>query len=363
MRIIPYFVVFSLSLTAPVATYAEKPIRVGVIAPLSGPAAELGTQIRNGIELAKADLKSKVEFVYEDEACNANMALTAAQKLSTSDNVPVIIGPLCSPPFLSVAPILNRAKITFIHSSSGTQNTASQKGDYGIEGTATVMEENARLAEYVKGLGHKSAAVIHFEQEWATGHANAFVAAFENLGGKIVANEAFTNANETDFRPYVLKVRVARPDAIFIGAFNGQTGAILKQLRASGVVAPVFAQYDVEDPAFLDAAGNAANGVQYMYPFDNTKLTDKAATFQKRYQAAYNTIPSFYSYNGYDIAVLVDDAVSRCGSDSLCIRRQIVSTKDFHGLTGVISFNEQGNISRNFIVKEVRDMQFRRVGE
>ena len=345
----------------PVASFAEAPIQIGVIAPLSGPAAELGVQIKNGIELAKADLKSNVEFIYEDEACNANTALTAARKLSSVDNVAVVIGPLCSPPFISVAPILNQAKITFIHSSSGTQNTAANKGDFGIEGTATVMEENVHLANYVSSLGYKTAAVIHFEQEWATGHANAFVAAFTQAGGRIVAKEEFTNPGETDFRPYILKVKNSRPDAIFIAAWNGQSGTILKQLRSINVEAPVFAQYDVEDPAFLAAAGESANGVRYTYPFDNTNLTVRAAAFQKRYQDRYNSLPSFYPYNGYDIALLVDRAIQQCGSDASCIRINITNTKDFDGLTGRLSFDDSGNISRKFIMKEVHQMSFRKV--
>ena len=107
-----FYLSFILSLLLfPLTASAEPKIKIGVIAPLSGPAAELGTQIKNGIEVAKKDLKSNVEFIYEDGACNATAALTAARKLTNMNNVPVVIGPLCSPPFLSVAPLLRPSSV------------------------------------------------------------------------------------------------------------------------------------------------------------------------------------------------------------------------------------------------------------
>ncbi len=339
----------------------EDAIKVGVIAPLSGPAAELGIQIKNGIELSKPDLKSNLKFIFEDSQCFAKDAVSAAKKLSSIDKVSVIIGPLCSPPFLSVAKILNDAQITFIHSSSGTQSTNLEKGNYGIEGTATVMEENLYLAKYVKSLGHNTAAIIHFEQEWATAHAKAFADSFIGAGGKIIAKEVFTNPGETDFRSSILKIKTSKPEAIFISAYNGITGSIVKQLRNSGIKTDIFSQYDIEDLTFLKSAGEAANGIRYTYPFDNTNLSAKALNFQKLYLEKYKLKPSFYPYNGYDIALLVDKSIQKCGANSKCIYSQIINTKNVNSLTGLLSFNKHGTISRKFIIKEIRNMNFYKV--
>ena len=340
--------------------YAE-PIKIGVIAPLTGAAAELGSQIRNGLLLLEDDLDGKVKFLFEDEACEAKTALTAAQKLTTTDKVPVIIGPLCSPPMLSIAPLLNRAGVAFIHTSSGTQNTLAKKGPLGIEGTGTVMQENAQLTQFILGQGFDSAAIIHFEQEWASGHAKAFNDSFTEHGGKIVSKEAFVNVNENDFRLIILRVKATFPKVVFIVAFNGQTGTILKQLRSLGVTAPVFAQYDVEDPAFLAAAGQAADGVRYAYPFDNINYTESARKFRSRYLKRFGHEPSFYPYNGYDIGQVTVKATQKCGNDSACIHSFIVNTKNFEGLTGALSFSTDGAVNRKFIMKEVRNGRFEKL--
>ena len=342
--------------------FSDEKIRVGVIAPLSGAAAELGTQIKNGILLAKDNLETDIAFVFEDGACDPKTARSAAQKLVSLGKVPVVIGPLCSPPFLASAPLLNAAKITFIHTSSGTPNTSAGKGVFGIEGTATVMEEHSYLAKHVRDKGISKVAIIHFEQEWATGHADAFQDSFEKLGGTIVIKEAFTNVNETDYRPYLMRMQLKKPEAIFIGAFNGHTGTILKQMRKMGIKTQVFAQYDIEDPLFIDVAGESANGVQYTYPFDNENLSPAAEKFHNEYLKRFGKTPSFYPYNGYDIALIVDKALKKCSSDSACVKREILAIKNFKGLTGKLSFTEDGTISRTFIMKEVQDLKFKKLG-
>lgn len=333
-------------------------VRVGVIAPLTGPAAELGIQIKNGIEMAKKSFASRIELIYEDEACDAKTALTAQKKLLAIDKVSVIIGPLCSPPFLAVSRELNHAGIVFIHTSSGTQNTSSNKGKFGIEGTGTVMEENQYLVRHVFGMGYRRAAIIHFEQEWATGHAGAFETAFKALGGQVVSRQSFTNPMEADFKSLLLSVRRANPDAIFIGAWNGQMGTILKQMRSLGMMTPVFGQYDIEDPEFLKVAGRSAEGVQYTYPFDNENFSERAKRFKTDYVATYKTEPSFYPFNGFDIAMLVDSAISKCGNDSRCVHESFISTRNYPGVTGLLSFSEDGDVSRSFIIKEIREHKF-----
>lgn len=335
----------------------DERITIGVMAPLTGPAAELGEHIQRGLELANSDLDGQYRLIYEDDKCTDVAAATSiAQKFVSIDQLTYVIGPLCAPPYQAAAPIFDQNQVVFMHTSAVTQPFIESAGSYGIPGlTTTLSEEDAYLARFVYDeLGIQKMAVFTWNQAWAQEHRNGFVEGFEEVGGEISFDEKF-ELEETDFRTALLKLEQSGAEGVFIVGLNFQNGIIVKQIRETGLTVPVFGQFEIEDPAFLLNAGEAAEDVIYVYPkIDSTNV--EVQTFMQNYQEHYGVAPNYYAYIGYDALKIYDWAITECGPvDRECVAQRILSLKDYSGVSGKITINPDKTISREFVIKTFKN--------
>lgn len=333
--------------------------KIGVIAPLTGNAAELGQHIQRGLELANADLGNKYELLYEDDRCiDTKLALGAAHKLIQTDKVKYVIGPLCAPAYQAVSGLFNENEVSFIHTSAVTPPFVVSSDNYGVPGlTTTLSQEDAFLADFIyHELDLTKMAVFVWDEEWAVEHRNGFVKRYTELGGEIVFDETFS-IGDTDFRTAALKLQDAGAQGVFIVALNFQNANIVRQFNDLNIDIPIFGQFEIEDPAFLNGAGETAEGVIYVYPkIDTTR--PEVRRFVETYKTTYGGEPNYYAYIGYDSLRLYDEAIKRCGEDTRCTTTTILSTKNFAGVSGLISFNADKTLSREFEIKTIRDGMF-----
>lgn len=347
------------------AVSAEK-IKIGVIAPLTGNAAELGQHIQRGLELANRNLGYKYSLIYEDDACtDTKAALSAAQKLATIDKVNLVIGPLCAPAYQATSAFFNQNKIGFMHTSGVTPSFTASSGEFGIPGiSTTIYEEDKALAEFIfNELDTKKMAVFVWNEEWALEHRKGFITYYSELGGEIVFDEQFT-ISDSNFKTAILKLKESGAEGVFVVALNFQNANIVKQIREIDNKIKIFGQFEIEDSAFLEAAGAAAEGMFYVYPkidYDNPEVEE----FINNYKIKYDSESNYYSYIGYDSLKLYDYAINRCKEygesksdsesyDSDCVIQTVLSSKDFPGVSGRITFNQDKTILREFVVKEIR---------
>ncbi len=335
-------------------------IKIGIIAPLTGDAAELGEHIQRGLMISNESLKNKYSLVFEDDKCfDTKAASSIAQKFINNDKLKYVIGPLCAPAYQAVSGLFNQNKISFVHTSAVTQPFIDSAGNFGVPGLSTYLtQEDSYLADYIYNvLGINKMAVFVWNEEWAVEHRNGFVERFTELGGQIVFDQKF-NLDDADFRTEILKIKNSGAKGVFIVALNFQNGNIVKQIKELGVDIKVFGQFEIEDTVFLSHAGDGAEGVSYVYPkIDTTRKETK--DFINNYMNRYGTPPNYYAYIGYDALKLYDWAIPKCnGGDSECVTKQILSVKNFLGVSGLISFNSDKTLSREFIIKEIKDGQF-----
>ena len=331
----------------------QEKTKIGVIAPLTGGAAELGQHVQRGIDLANEHLGDKYRIIYEDDKCvDAVAGLNAARKLTTIDGVKHVIGPLCTPPYMAVASVFNEQKVAFMHTSGSTEAHVEAAGEYGIAGMSSAQhDEMAALAAYIHDeLGIKKMGLLTWNQEWALQYRLGFVKAYEKLGGEIVADELFTTES-TEYRTEVLKVVSSDAEGVLVLGLNFQVAKIVQELRTIDKELPIFGQLDNEDPSFYEAVGSAGEGMQWTLP--HIDLADEeVASFLKTYRERYGDEPNYYALVGYDSLKMYDDAIQACASDTKCAVDHILAA-DFPGISGEISF-EDGIIKRDFGIRELR---------
>jgi len=324
----------------------EETIKIGVMAPMSGNAAELGQHIQRGLELANID--GKYELIFEDTKCfDTKAAISGAQKLINIDKVDYVIGPLCAPAYQATTGIFNNEEVAFMHTSGVTPPFIENSGKFGIPGiSTTIYQEDKALTDFIESQGIQKMAVLVWNEEWAIEHKKGFTQSFD---GEIVFEDTF-EITETDFRTTALKLKESGAEGVFVVALNFQMADIVKQFEDI----QIFGQFEIEDSAFVQPAGNSAEGVVYVYPkIENTK---EVREFVQAYKTKYGSLPNYYAYIGFDSLKLYDFAMNQCSSTQ-CVVETILSTQNFQGVSGKMSFQDK-KISREFEIKTVRNGEF-----
>jgi len=283
----------------------NKPIKVGVLLPLTGDFAFFGDQAKQGIELALAEInqdKQQVAVIYEDEKCLPKEAVQGFKKLTTIDQVDYVLGPVCTGSIIAVAQSAKAMQRYFL-ALLDTNRPVAQSGEYTYAMGYSSEEEASLLAEHVRVSSYARVAIIYEEDAWAIDVKNAFTTKFQAIGGTILAEESQTVSNATsapNYRAVITKVMKHRPEALFVvPAYNG--GFFLKQLRSMGIKSPVFGPDTFATTEVIKIARGAANGVVCANALIS-ETTPAAVKLKKALTATLGAEPTsiFYPGLGYD---------------------------------------------------------------
>lgn len=338
-------------------------IKIGAIGPLTGGGASWGESDRNAIELAVEEINNAggingrlLQVIHEDGKCNGKDAVNAASKLITLDNVKIILGGVCSAETLAFAPIAEQNKvITF---TIATAPDVSNAGDYVFRNAASDLE-GGRIG--AKMIEEDRIALISENTEYAMGIQHTLKEELQNQGKAIVADLVY-DSDETDFRTYLLKIKNARPEAIFInpGTSTSSAGEIAKQMVELGMEdIKVYGNLLIGSKESLEIAGDALEGAKY---FDavNIGMTEKGAEFLSKYKQRFGTSPAndFYTGARYDSVYIIADALRECGENSGCIKDYLYKMQPYNGVIGTYTFDSNGDvIGIPWTIKEIRSGQ------
>ncbi|MEK7575409.1 MAG: penicillin-binding protein activator [Patescibacteria group bacterium] len=347
-------------------TAPANPAKIGVLIPLTGKFANLGEDVRNGLELAKGDIKNRtgldLELVYEDSAADPKVSVMAATKLVNLDKVDVIIAGPGSSANLAALPVLEKAPngqpVFIVISSTPKLNTA---GRYVVKAQHDIDLEALAAAKYLFAQGFRSASVMYdsTSDTLSTGR-DVFSKQFRELGGAVVAIEGYDGKGVMDFKTQLTKLKASRPDVLYFLAVDKIAGPLVKQTRSIGLSQPIFGFAALESEEFLKGAGDAAEGVSFTaLPFScggNSEMKKYCELYSTNYN---NRIPISYGAYGYDILSIVGEVVEKTGDLD---REKIVEAfegREYQGVSGVLVFDNNGNIQiPDFPIRTVENGKF-----
>jgi branched-chain amino acid transport system substrate-binding protein len=337
-------------------------IKIGAIFPITGPLATFGTSCANGAKMAIEEvnlrggvLGSKIELLVEDDQYKPEEAANAAKKLIERDKVVALIAEVTSSVTLVVAPIAQQSKIVLL-TPTATNPKVTQVGDYIFRACFIDDFQGEVMANFVyKNLKLKTAAILTaVTSDYSKGLAQFFKQKYTALGGKIVAEESYSEG-DSDFRAQLTKIKAAKPEFVYVPGYYADVGPILLQARELGITVPFGGGDGWDSPVLLQTAGKAAEGCFFSnhYSPDSKELV--VQTFVKNYQKKYGTTPDALAALAYDAAKLLVDAINRAGStDSSKIRDALAATKGFRGVTGVITFDANRNPIKSAVIIEIK---------
>ncbi|MDB5259262.1 MAG: amino acid/amide transporter substrate-binding protein family [Candidatus Taylorbacteria bacterium] len=341
-------------------SHPPKQIRLGLMVPLSGNSASVGERIRNGAQIAVADLERNgqhISLIIEDDKGDSPTAVSVANKLISSDRVRIIIGTAKSDPMLAIAPITEKNKIILISPTAGA-DAISSAGDYVFRTIELADGHGKAAAEFFSLKNIRTAGMFVANASNAQSYGNAFVRHFSETG-TLTATSTY-NPADADFRTIISKIISTHPQAMYLGVATAKdAGLIVKQSRELGYAGPIVASVAAFAPEFITTAGSAAEGAYVNAPSFDASVSP-ALEFNQKYRTRFGADSDGFAANSYDAIMLAARAIHSCGGDSNtdCIRDTLYQTKDYRGVSGTMTFDRNGDVAKPVAIKRVAGGKF-----
>jgi branched-chain amino acid transport system substrate-binding protein len=341
---------------------AAKTLKIGTLSPLTGPYAQDGTDILQGVKTAVAvygQLKGydKVEVVPGDSACDGGKATMAANKLINS-GVNVVIGAYCSSATEPAQIPLMDAKIVQITPASTNERLTAKGYKYFFRMPPRDDVQAWSTVQFLeKKMKTKTLALIDDKQTYTAGlTANITRFAKESGKVKIVAHEYIT-PGDSDFTAVLTKLKRVNPDVIYMSVYQPEGSKMIQQARKLGMTSDFVSEDAVFHPKFLEVAGPAAEGVYLT--FAQAPDTPERRQFIKTYKAMWKAkAVGSYAYYAYDAGMMALAAIEKAGTTSADPLQKTLRGNTWSGVSGDIKFDKHGDRKLAHIVWLVKDNQF-----
>ncbi len=346
---------------------ATDKIRIGHFASLTGEVAAFGNSTKKGVDLAQELFNAAggfdgkpVEVITYDDQSKPEEALSTVTKLITQDQVLGLLGEVASGLSKVAADVAMRNKTPML-SPASTNPDVTKKGEYIFRICFIDPFQGEVMAKFAtENLKAKTAVVIRdVKQDYSVGLADFFKKAFEAKGGKILTDTSY-QSKDTDFRAQLTDAKAKKPDVIFVPGYYNDVALIVKQARQMGIKQPILGGDGWESEDLAKVAGKEALENTYYsnhYAPDTTDPT--ALTFIESFKKKYGgERPDAMAALGFDAFNVMINAMKRAKSLTReDIRVALAETKDFAGITGNISINEDRNAVKSAVVlKYVKGM-------
>jgi branched-chain amino acid transport system substrate-binding protein len=353
-----HFLKFTLGLIA--STFiasAQDEIVVGEFASLTGGSASFGQSSHKGTQLAIDEVNAaggvlgkKIKLVTEDDQSLSGQPATIVRKLITQDHAVAILGEVASSKSLEAAPICQENHVPMI-SPASTNPKVTEVGDYNFRVCFIDPFQGTVMSKFALGKGFKKVAVLtDVKQDYSVGLSEYFVKHFTANGGTIVKDQKYSTGDK-DFKAQLTSMKASRPDAIFVPGYYGEVALIARQARQLGIKVPLLGGDGWVGDSLLKVAGNALDGSFFSSHFSAEEEAPATKSFVQKYRAKYGAVPDDMAALGYDSAMILVEAIKRAGStESKKLRDAIAATKDFKGITGSITLDDQRNASKSAVI-------------
>lgn len=324
-------------------------IVIGVPVPTSGDYASAGTDILHGAQLAAKKINSsggvngkKIQIVSQDDACSAQTAAQAAEKL-ISQNIVAAAGGYCSTASAPELQAFHRQGIPYVMAASTNPELTESGYAEAFRTIGRDDEQGPFAAKFITGyLKGKRVAVGNDNSTYSKGLADSTVAALKADGAQVVFDSALT-PGQSDYSSYLTKVGQSHPDVFYYTGYFSEFGLLLKQAQQQGLHFTMMGGDANNDPTLIKTAGSAAEGAL----IDTAPLAQflsSAKDYVQAYQSTYHTAPGPYSSYEYDAVGALAQAIKDAGStDGSKIEAALHAMKTYHGITGDFHFDSKGD--------------------
>lgn len=341
----------------------EDVIKIGVAGPMTGDQAKMGTDFKNGVELAMEEwnakggvLGKKITLIVADDQHDPKQAVSVANKL-VNDGVAAVIGHFNSSASIPASDVYNRAGIPMITPAS-TNPQLTEKGYKNVFRVCGRDDQQGRIGADFAGnrLKVKKVAVIHDKTTYGQGLADEFKR-FISDKAEVVYYGGIVQGDK-DFKTVLTSVKQKGPELIYFGGIYPEAGLLVKEARELGINIPFMSGDGTIDPKFLEIAGSKAAEGTYLTFSPDPKNIPTAKTAIENYEKKFGGIGP-YSMYAYDAANILVAAIKEAGTTDGKAVNEKLHALDFSGALCRIRFNEKGDVTvASYVVWVAKDGKF-----
>jgi branched-chain amino acid transport system substrate-binding protein len=340
-------------------------IRIGMLAPLTGNGASFGISQKEGVELALEEINKNgginglpVEITVEDTKTEPPVAVTAANKLIYNEKIPVLIGSAASLDVPAYMDLLEKARIPQILPVAVLPEITERGAKWTFRSAMNDKIAAMKMAEFLVNDLHASKIAMIIEDSAFGSTGLVCARRLEELGVKPLTVEKFKRG-DLDMSAQLIRIKSFGATNIQFWGYYADYAQVARQMKDLGLQAQLSGNQGPVTGKTIELGGKAVEGAINICLFVPTTRDARGQKFVESYNAKYSHLPDTWAAQSYDSMYILADALRKAGIDPQKIRDALASTKDFEGITGTISFNEQGDAEfRGTSIVTVADGKF-----
>jgi branched-chain amino acid transport system substrate-binding protein len=360
---------------SPSAWCKSDTIKIGINAPMTGDIPKVGEGTKFAAQMWLEDInktgglqvgkkKYKVELVIEDNESKAESAVKAATKMIVEDEVLAIVGPQASKQAVPAGAVANSYKTPMISPWSTNPDTTKDR-PYVFRGCFLDPFQGPVLANFITQEFHFSKAAVLYDvaSDYPKGLAEFFREAWEKLHGpgSVVAFESFTT-KDTDFSSQLTKIIRSGAEVLFTPQYYNEVALIVQQAHELGWNKPIVGSDSWGSAETVSLCGKDCYGLFFSTHYAAAGATGATKTFIDRYEKKYGYVPDDVGALTWDSMRIVQQAIQNCGKitgkiekDRQCVRDALAKIKEFDGITGKMTFTEEGDPLKCAVIVRISD--------
>ena len=345
----------------------ENEILIGSYSSNTGATATFGVFQLRGTEMAINEINAaggingkKIKHINYDNKSDANETLAVVNRLISQDKVVAILGEATSGRSKIGAQVAQQHKVPML-SSSATNPDVTKVGNYIFRACFIDPFQGMVMAKFMtENLKLKKAAILRdIKNDYSVGLSDIFAEKLKAAGGEIITDISYQEG-DIDFKSQLTAIKAKNVEAIFVPGYYNEVALIAKQAKELGMTMPLLGGDGWSSPKLYEIAKEAINGNYFSNHYTTESKDPKTVNFVKAFKAKFNEDADVMAALAYDAVYLMAEAIKNSKEvTSENIRIELSKIKDFHGVTGQMSMDENRNAVKSAVVVQVQGTEYK----
>lgn len=340
----------------------SKDIKIGFIAPLTGPVADLGAEMFNSAKLAIEHSKEQfpnINFVLlaQDDGMNATQAATKAKSLVDQDGSLVLIGAGTTGQVKAEISAIKGRNIPLI-TPTATESDLTELGNFIFRVIPSNRAQAETIVEFLSKKGIKNVGIVfQLNDDYSIDLKGEFKNLFSNSDNQVLLEVGF-ESDETDFKAQLSKMKNMKVDGIICFAQHVQVSRVVLRARELNIIAPIFSGETAYTDKLIETVGSAN---ELYVTGATTEKSLEREQFEKKYFAKFGKRPGPYGIYAYDaIQVAMHTIANKRPSNGIELIEYLKDIQNYSGISGEIKFNKYGDVEKKYDIFRLEEKSFRK---